>query len=158
VPGNVFPPLYADLTVRNSGIRHPVLVDVVSGEIHPMEWKTGTPDVLPNMPTRDTVLAIVDEDYMDWPVLPESPSSLSALVSGGAVRLRWEVHGGDAHSAVIERRIGPTGPWSRIATQPVGTPEYVDQGAQAADMVCYRVRLMNANGESAYSNIVRVRR
>ena len=158
LPGNIFPPIYTDLVIRNSGIKHPALIDVVSGEIHPVEWKAGTTDVLPNMPMRDTVLAIVDDDYIDWPVLPEAPSSLAASVSGGAIRLRWEVHGGDARNAVIERRAGQAGSWSRIATQPVGTLEYVDSGAPASDTVCYRVRLANASGESAYSNVVRARR
>jgi hypothetical protein len=158
VPGNVFPPIHADLVIRNSGIRHPALIDVASGEIHPIEWKTGTTDVLPNMPIRDTVLAITDDDYIDWTVLPEAPSSLTALVSGGSVRLRWEIHGGDAQSAVIGRRAGQTGPWSRIATRPVGNSEYVDTGAPASGTISYRVRAVNGNGESAYSNIVRVRR
>jgi len=158
VPGNVFPPIYADLVIRNSGIRHPALIDVVSGEIHPMEWKTGTTDVLPNIPMRDTVLAVTDDDYMDWPVLPEAPSSLAAVVSGGSVRLRWEAHGSDTRNVIIERRFGQTGHWTRIATQPAGTPECVDTSNSVGGTVCYRARAMGANGESAYSNIVRVRR
>jgi hypothetical protein len=158
LPGNIFPPIYADLVIRNSGIRHPALIDVVSGEIHPMEWKVGTTDVLANVPMRDTVLAITDDDYVDWPVLPEAPSSLDAVVSGGSVRLRWEAHGSDTGNAIIERRVGQTGPWSRIATQPAGTPEYLDKGASVSGTVCYRVRAMGTNGESAYSNIVRIRR
>jgi len=158
VPGNVFPPIYADLVIRNSGIRHPALIDVVSGEIHPMEWKTGTTDVLPNIPMRDTVLAVTDDDYMDWPVLPEAPSSLAAVVSGGSVRLRWEAHGSDTRHVIIERRFGQTGHWTRIATQPAGTPECVDTSNSVGGTVCYRARAMGANGESAYSNIVRVRR
>ena len=157
-PGDVFAPLYADLAIRNSGIRRPALIDVVSGEIRPIEWKTGTTDVLPNMPICDTVLAIVDEDYIDWPVLPEAPNSLAAARSGGSVRLRWEVHGGDARNAILERRPGRTGPWSRIATQPARNQEYVDRGPWTGDTVCYRVRLANGNGESAYSNVVFVRR
>jgi hypothetical protein len=158
VPGGVFPPIYADLVIRNTGIRHPALIDVVSGEIHPMEWKTGTADVLANVPMRDTVLAVTDDDYVDWPVLPEAPSSLAAVVSSGSVRLRWEAHGSNTRNVIIERRIGQTGPWARIATQQVGTPEYVDTGASVGATVCYRVRAVGANGESAYSNIVRVSR
>ena len=48
--------------------------------------------------------------------------------------------------------------WSRIATQPAGTPECVDTSNSVGGTVCYRARAMGANGESAYSNIVRVRR
>jgi hypothetical protein len=107
---------------------------------------------------KDTVLAVTDDDYLDWPVLPEAPSSLAAVVSGGSVRLRWEAHGSDTRNVIIERRIGQAGQWSRIATQPAGTHEYVDMGASVGGTVCYRVRAMGANGESAYSNIVRVSR
>jgi len=76
----------------------------------------------------------------------------------GSVRLCWEGHGSDIRNAIIERRIGQTGPWSRITTQPAGTPDYVDTGASVGGTICYLVRAMGANGESAYSNIVRVRR
>ena len=157
-PGNVFAPLHADLVVRNSGIRHPALVDVVSGDIHPIEWKSGTTDVLPNMPMRDTVLAIVDDDYIDWPVLPETPSSLVAEVSGSSVRLHWETHGGDARNVIVERRAGESGSWSRVVTQPAGTPEYTDSSGPSGSTIFYRVRASNASGESAYSNIAHARR
>ena len=156
-PGNIFAPIHADLVVRNSGIRHPALIDVVSGEIHAIEWKSGTTDVLPNMPMRDTVLAVVDDDYFDWPVLPEAPSSLVAEASGGSVRLHWEMHGGDARNVVMERRVGETGSWSRVATQPVDAAQYVDSGAPAGSTISYRVRAANSGGESAYSNIARIR-
>jgi hypothetical protein len=158
VPGNIFAPIDGDLVIRNTGIRHPVLIDVVSGEIRPLEWKPGTTDVLPNVPVRDTVFAVTDDDYMDWPVLPEAPSSLVAVASAGAVRLHWETHGGEARNAIVERRIGQDGKWSRLATQPVGQAEYVDANPSSGGLVCYRVRTANGNGESGYSNIVRVRR
>jgi len=106
---------------------------------------------------RDTVFAVTDDDYMDWPVLPEAPSSLVAVASASAVRLRWETHGGEARNAIVERRIGQDGKWSRLATQPVGQAEYVDANPSSGGLVCYRVRTANGNGESGYSNIVRVR-
>jgi hypothetical protein len=158
VPGNVFAPIHADLVIRNSGIRHPVLIDVVSGEIHQMEWKPGTTDVLPNVPMLDTVFAVTDDDYIDWTVLPEAPSSLTATATASAVKLRWETHGGNARDTIIERRIGQDGKWSRINTQPVSQLEYIDSNASASGLVSYRVRTANSNGESAYSNVVRVSR
>jgi hypothetical protein len=147
VPGGAFPPLRADLTIANSGIRHPVLIDVVSGDIEPIT-KAESSDVFPNLPARDSVMAIADEDYFDWPVLPEAPSSLTATVTGNSVRLRWQTHSGDPANAIVERRAGDAGVWTRIATQPSANAEYVDGNAPAG-MVCYRVRTANANGESA---------
>jgi hypothetical protein len=156
VPGGAFPPVHADLTIANSGIRHPVLIDVVSGEIEPIA-KPESSDVFPNLPIRDSVMAIADQDYFDWPVLPEAPSSMTAHVEANSVRLHWQTHAGDPANAIIERRGGDTGPWTRIATLPSANLDYVD-GSAPAGVICYRVRAANGNGESAYSNVVRVRR
>jgi len=142
VAGNIFPPLTVDLALTNAGIRKPVLIDVVSGTITPL-------DSLKALPLKDSVMAIADAGYFDWPVLPEAPSGLSA--SGGS--LKWELH--DARRSAIERRIGNAGKWERIAT--IDGASYLDANAPSG-LVCYRVRALNEAGESAFSNIVRVRR
>src|SRR3989475_8321116 len=77
LPGGVFPPLYADLSLKNTGITHPVLLDVTSGEVKQVEWKSGTTDTLQSLPLKDGVMAVTDESYFDWAVLPETPSSLT---------------------------------------------------------------------------------
>jgi hypothetical protein len=141
VPGDVFPPLTVDLTLPNSGIAKPVLIDVVSGKITPL-------DSLKALPLRDSVMAIADASYFDWPVLPEAPSGLVAR----DVFLQWELHG--AMKSAVERRIGNTGRWERIST--ITGSSYSDTSAPRG-VVCYRVRAINDAGESAFSNIVRVR-
>src|SRR5439155_12013678 len=105
LPGGVFPPLYTDLSLKNTGINHPVLVDITSGEIKPIEWRKGTMDTLESLPLKDGVMAIADESYFDWAVLPETPSSLSATLSGPSERLKWDLNGGDAKGTVIESRV-----------------------------------------------------
>jgi len=155
LPGNVFPPLTASLTIKNTGIENPVLVDVVSGEISPLEWKKGTKDTLESVPVRDSVLAIADESYFDWPVLPEAPSSLKVNLEGGSVRLTWGVHGGDPKSIVVERRTGDRGKWEKVATLPATQAEYTDSRADRDQASFYRVRAANGAGESAYSNIAK---
>jgi hypothetical protein len=154
-PGNAFPSIHADLTILNTGIQKPVLIDVVSGKITPID--PPRPDgVFANLPVRDSILAIANDNYFDWPVLPEAPSSLKAASEGNAVRLKWEMHGGDARQAIVERRTGDRGQWTRLATQsPAG--EFTDNGAPAGAL-CYRVRASNQNGESAYSNVARIQR
>ena len=72
-PGNSFPPLYATISLKNTGITHPVVVDVLSGAIKPVTWKEGTTDTLDLVPVKDSIIAITDENYFDWPVLPEAP-------------------------------------------------------------------------------------
>lgn len=140
VPGNVFPPLTVDLTLANAGITKPVLIDVVSGAITPL-------DSLKALPLRDSVMAVADASYFDWPVLPEAPSGLMAQ----GTSLKWELHG--ARKSAVERRIGNTGRWERIAN--VDGSSFRDASAPRG-VICYRVRAISESGESAFSNIVRI--
>jgi hypothetical protein len=157
LPGNVFPPLATELTVKNSGIKSPVLIDVVSGDIRSLQWSRGTTDVLESVPVRDSVMAIADESYFDWPMLPEAPSALNVSSLGRSAKLSWEVHAGDPTGIVVERRVGNSGKWERIGKLAADSKEYMDSGLSGGQVTCYRVRALNAAGESAYSNIVRVR-
>ena len=50
LPGESFPPFYSTFTLKGTGIEHPVLIDVVSGDIRPLEWKKGTTDTLERSP------------------------------------------------------------------------------------------------------------
>jgi len=158
LPGNAFPPLYATLSLKNTGISHPVLVDVVSGEIKAVSWKQGTPDTLEALPVKDSILAITDESYFDWPVLPEAPSSLEIKQAGGSINLNWQVHGGDPTAVIVERRLegnnASPGKWERIAKLGANATDYTDSGTKGS-LAAYRVRAANADGESAYSNIAR---
>ena len=159
LPGNAFPPLYATLSLKNTGIQHPVLIDVVSGDIKRLQWKAGTADTLEALPVTDSILAIADEDYFDWPVLPEVPSSLDAALAGNAVKLSWQVHGGNPTHMLVERRVeqgSGSGSWQRIAELAPAASDYTDSRVNKGQQVAYRVRAANGDGESAYSNIARV--
>ncbi len=153
-PGDTRVQLSTTLNIKNSGITHPVLIDVVSGEIRPVTWKAGTADTLENLPIWDSVMAIADESYFDWPVLPETPSSLVAVAREGGVNLTWEAHA-ETKQVVVERRAGE-GAWQRIATIARNQREYQDATAPHGRRVQYRVRALNDAGESAYSNIATV--
>ena len=161
-PGNVFPPLYEAMSIKNTGIVHPVLIDVVSGEIKPVQWKTGTSDTLEMLPVKDSVMAIADESYFDWAVLPEAPSSLEISDLGNAVKLTWQVHGDRSDGIIIERQVGDgleeRGRWDRLAEFPATTRDYTDIHVRKGQALGYRVRAVNANGESAYSNVARLAR
>jgi hypothetical protein len=159
LPGNSFPPLYATLSLKNTGILHPVLIDVVNGDIKPLAWKEGTSDVVESLPIRDSIMAVTDENYFDWPVLPEAPSSLNVSVANSAPKLTWQNHGGNPTGIVVERRIEDAqkgrGGWERIVSLAANTTEYTDSSARKGQRVAYRVRAANSDGESAYSNIIR---
>jgi hypothetical protein len=145
--------------LKNTGITRPVLVDVVSGEIKPVKWKPGTTDTLEDLPVKDSIMAVADESYFDWPVLPEAPSSLKLLVASNTAKLSWQVHGGGPTGIVVERRIdegdAAKGSWSRVTKLPATATEYNDSSLKKGEQFAYRVRAINADGESAYSNIVR---
>jgi hypothetical protein len=146
--------------LKNSDIQHPVLIDVVSGEIRPLQWKNGTTDTLEVLPVTDSIMAIADADYFDWPVLPEAPSSLNAALAGTDVRLSWEVRGGDPQHIVVERREDPIagcGSWQRIAELPASAVDYTDSRLKKGQLVSYRVRATNSDGMSASSNVARIR-
>ena len=68
--------------------------------------------------------------------------------------LTWELHDTETRPTkiAVERRIGNAGPWQRIATEPA-TTQFTD--SSPGPVVCYRVRALNDQGESAFSNIVR---
>jgi hypothetical protein len=160
LPGDSFPPLYATLSLKNTGITHPVLIDVVSGEIRPLAWRQGTADTLDALPIRDSIMAVADESYFDWPVLPEAPSSLNVSAAGGAARLTWQVHGGNPIGVVVERSIGDgteaRGTWRKIARLGAAATEYTDPDVKNGQRLGYRVRAVGEGGESAYSNVVRI--
>jgi hypothetical protein len=106
------------------------------------------------LPVRDSILAIADANYFDWKVLPEAPSGLTAQVAGGTVTLQWQMHNGNPSGVAIERRIGNSSAWQRISTQPARY-EFTDTAAPRGSVLCYRVRAIDKDGESAYSNVVR---
>ena len=160
-PGNVFPQISSAVTLKNSGIEHPVLIDVVSGEIKPLTWKKGTRETLEGLPLRDTVMAIADESYFDWPVLPETPSSLNVASNGNSLELTWAVHA-ESKGIIIERQVLDSSPdnsrgnWQRLVKLSATTTKYTDSTAPRGKSVGYRVRASNDAGESAYSNVVRI--
>jgi hypothetical protein len=159
LPGNSFPPFYATFTLKNSGIQDPVLIDVVSGNIRPLQWKSGTTDTLEALPVTDSIQAIADADYFDWPILPEAPSSLEAELTAITVKLSWQVHGGELRHILVERRDDSSsghGSWQRIVELPSAATDYTDSHLKKGQLVAYRVRATNADGESASSNTVRV--
>ena len=160
VPGNSFPPLTTTLSLKNTGITHPVLIDVTSGEIKPVAWKKGTSDILESIPVSDSIMAIADENYFDWAILPEAPSSLNAKIEGRVVKLTWQVHGGNPAGIVVERRSADAktdhGAWKSLSTLESSKSSYIDSDLTNGQLM-YRVRAFNGEGKSAYSNVVRIK-
>jgi hypothetical protein len=155
-PGGNFVPYYTTMKLENTGIVHPVLVNILSGKISRLRWASGASESLAKLPVLDTVLVVADASYFDWPVLPQAPSSLRAVLSGSSVKLTWVIHGQDVTHIAMEKQLGYSGRWERVTTLPATAMEYEDTQRQT-EITSYRVRALNDAGESAYSNVVSVR-
>jgi hypothetical protein len=153
--GDTSPAAKATLQITNSGIQSPVLVDVTSGDMTPLSWKSGTTDTLEQVPLGDSVMAIADAEYFEWMELPEAPSELVLTREGGDVRLTWRAHGGNPESVYVERRVGNGGRWQTVAKLPASQTSLVGkQSANERAAISYRVVAENRAGRSAYSNVV----
>jgi hypothetical protein len=104
----------------------------------------------------DSVQAITDASYFDWPILPEAPSSLDVHLASGSARLNWEVHGDDGTGIVVERRNRNGEAWTKLSELPAGSKSFTDPQSTASGQLAYRVYALNKAGRSAYSNIARV--
>jgi hypothetical protein len=102
-------------------------------------------------------MAIADESYFDWAVLPDAPASLRVAVSNGKTTLTWILSGLGTNGVVIEERRGAEGKWQRSATLKGPITKYTLTSVKRIPNVYYRVRAVNNGGESAYSNIVQVK-
>ncbi|PYT30351.1 MAG: hypothetical protein DMG57_08890 [Acidobacteria bacterium] len=80
---------------NNTGIQHPVLIDLDTDRISPLEESSS--GTLRQIPVRDSVMAIADETYFDWNVLPEIPGPLRVEVHANAARLIWAGSGSGSH-------------------------------------------------------------
>jgi hypothetical protein len=152
-PGRTFKAQTITLQLADAGIQNPVLIDINTGKVSQISWKAGTSDTLDHLPLLDSVVAIADASYFDWPELPEAPSDLTVTKSPKGAELTWKVHEGNPETVIIERRMGPGGQWKQISDMPARTSSFIDPDGEVNGRVCYRVRASNSKGNSAYSNI-----
>jgi len=90
-------------------------------------------------------------------VVPDAPADLAAaLASWNAVRLNWSHVTVNDTSVRVERSLSPTSGFAEIASLSPGTSTYLDPGLNMLTPYYYRVRVSNAFGFSAYSEVVGV--
>lgn len=86
---------------------------------------------------------------------PASPSDLLLVSESSAVsaQLAWQDNAGDETGYRIERKVN-TGAWTPLATLPANTTSHTDSGPFShLSAYFYRVIAVNAQGDSAASNI-----
>jgi hypothetical protein len=147
-PEDNFVPIDAEVQLPNSGIIHPVIVDVRTGQIAPTSWARGRVDTL-RVPLKDSVVAVADSSYFDWPTLPETPGALNAKLIGDNVRLSWNNYQSSAEIE-IQRSVN-WGPWEKVASLADTVTSYTERSF-TADHVTYRVRTSSPQGSSGWSN------
>lgn len=145
-PSDRFKAVEIELAVHDPLVSEPVLIDVRTGAVRRLKWTK--PGVL-RVPLKDSVMAVADASYLDWPELPEAPGELRAAHTGGRISLQWNNYAEGA-AVEVERSID-YGPWQRIARLPAGAKNWPDAPAGSGH-ITYRVRAAGANGPSAWSN------
>lgn len=151
-PRDQFKPIEVELHVSDPQLRRPILIDVRTGKVVRLTWKRrGVVEV----PLKDSVMAIADASYLDWPTLPETPGQLEATKRGGRVMLEWNIYGKPA-PAEIDRSVD-FGPWRRVARIAPGITKFFTTPAMHSNHITYRIRLVGSHGDSAWSNPAWVR-
>ena len=86
------------------------------------------------------------------PVLPDAPINLGATAQGTSqVQLAWTDVASVETGYEVERKFGAN-PFAKIATLGAGAQAYTDNGVAPATAYTYRVRAINNDGASGYSN------
>jgi hypothetical protein len=141
-------PVETNLVVHDSTLRQPILIDTLTGAVKALEWNDRAKGEL-HVPLTDTVMALADASYVDWPELPEAPGGLQAKLENGSVRLIW-TNGDHAARLQVERSVHQ-GPWQPAAELTPGTVKWSER-LPAAGHVTYRVRAESRDGPSPWSN------
>jgi transcriptional regulator CtsR len=84
---------------------------------------------------------------------PTAPANLSAAAaSSSQINLTWTDQSTNETSFQIERKTGAGGTYAQIGTAAANATAYSDSGIAEGTTYFYRVRAVNAAGNSAYSN------
>ena len=88
---------------------------------------------------------------------PAAPGMLRAsTVTTTSVVLEWNDQATNEDSYEVERKTGTQGSYARVAVLGSNVTTYTDSGLSPDTTYLYRVRAVNVNGPSAYSNEVQV--
>jgi predicted esterase/chitodextrinase len=98
--------------------------------------------------------ALIIEEFDAATAVPNLPSKLTVETAGlTSLRLNWRNHGGNPASFEIYRSGNPTTGFALVATVPATVTTYLDNGLTSNRRYYYRVRAINANGQSDFTGV-----
>jgi len=112
----------------------------VNGFVDPMAWiTTRTPQDGAGQPPATA------------PATPRSLTAQVVVASPAKVELGWQAGSADATGFYLERKDGPSGIWTQIATVAGNARQFIDNLVELGRVYYYRIRAWNAVGVSDYS-------
>ena len=87
---------------------------------------------------------------------PNAPTVLDGGYYKPHVKLNWVDNASNEQTFVVERSVNDADHFAPVATLGSNVTSYTDGSTDKKNAYYYRVRAMNANGTSEYSNVVRV--
>lgn len=147
-PADNFRPLAVDVGLPQSGITNPILVDLRTGRITPAVWVNRAKQTL-RIPLKDSVVAVTDSSYLDWPEAPAAPGELVAVLSGHDVQLNWKKYGNAVHFEL--ERSSDWEAWEKVTALPASQTGYREPLPRGAH-ITYRIRAVGSKAPSAWSN------
>jgi hypothetical protein len=146
-PADRFTPVQARLALHDPAIRNPILIDLRTGAVRPLQWKSaGVLDV----PLKDSAMAVADASYLDWPELPEAPAGLRVVARvNGRAQLQWT--GTSTAKRVELQRSLDYGPWQPAGESPAAKSEF-SEALNTKGHITWRARAWGEHGASPWAN------
>jgi FtsP/CotA-like multicopper oxidase with cupredoxin domain len=145
--------MYVDNTIKNNTTYYyRVYAENLVGDT----WDYSDPNLNEGafFPTKTITSAFSDTITLGTvPAAPAAPTSLAALVQAGPqVSLTWKDNANNETGFVIERATDGVN-FSVLASLGVNATSYIDTTVVAGMTYTYRVKAVNAGGDSLYSNL-----
>jgi hypothetical protein len=147
-PEDNFKPVTVEVPIPEPQLQNPILIDVRTGKVTPVSWHDKDAKTI-RVGVTDSVIAIADASYLNWPDSPEAPSGLSAKESDGRVQLQWKKDG--EHRGFEVQRSVDWGGWQKIAEVRSDQLRY-SEPTPAGGHISYRVRALGTPETSPWSN------
>ncbi len=147
-PKDDLKPVMTEMTVADTSITQPVLMDIRTGDVQELRWIDKAKRTV-EVPLKDSVMAVADARFLDWFEIPQTPGELVVDRRGEQIKLHWKPSPGALRFEV--QRSDDFNPWRRVGEVTAPVAEFSEKSSDA-NRSTYRVRATNAKGTSPWSN------